>query len=140
MLKWQSTFSYPLPLHPSICLMKLILFGKPFHSGLKSLETEQSSAFKFLLPQFPNAFVVFSDTNCSIGTTVANSMNLTNNNTITESVIGSEAPAFKVEPTHQESVYPYQVIIQKLPSIFRDFTLMNKACFFHLCKNHIYSV
>ncbi|KAK7573768.1 hypothetical protein V9T40_010959 [Parthenolecanium corni] len=48
------------------------------------------------------------NTNCSIGTTVANSMNLTNNTTITESVIGSEAPVFKVEPTHQESVYPYQ--------------------------------
>lgn len=50
------------------------------------------------------------DTSCSIGTTVANSMNLTNN-TVTETVITTEhtGPAFKAEPSHQESIYPYQV-------------------------------
>ncbi|XP_065200980.1 endoplasmic reticulum membrane sensor NFE2L1 [Planococcus citri] len=46
---------------------------------------------------------------CSIGTTVANSMNLTNN-TVTETVITTDntGPAFKAEPNHQESIYPYQ--------------------------------
>lgn len=46
---------------------------------------------------------------CSVGTTVANSMNLANNS-VAETVISSDntTPAFKIESSHQETVYPYQ--------------------------------
>ncbi len=47
---------------------------------------------------------------CNVGTAAGGSLNLTSS-AITETVITSDntSPAFKVEPSPQESVYPYQV-------------------------------
>ena len=61
--------------------------------------------------RFGCVFCVCADGSCSVGSTVANSMNLANN-AVAETVITGDnnvAPAFKIEPSHQEAVYPYQV-------------------------------